>query len=113
VGDVNLHDWIDELCDVLDVDVEVDEGLLLDLARVSAHQVEHKSAPITTFLLGYAAGTTGADPAELEQLAARATALANQWERPAGAPDPEEVAAEVEVPDDRGVDHSTDVFEDA
>ena len=110
---MNLHDWIDELCDVLDVEVEVDEGLLLDLARVSAHQVEHKSAPITTFLLGYAAGTTGADPAELEQLAARATALADQWERPAGAPDPEEAAAEVEVPDDRGVDHSTDVFEDA
>lgn len=113
VGDVNLHDWIDELCDVLDVDVEVDEALVLDLARVSAHQVEHKSAPITTFLLGYAAGSSGADPAEIEQLAARATALAEQWERPAGAPDPEVEAVEVEVPDDRGVDHSSDVFEDA
>ena len=22
---VNLHDWIDELCDVLDIEVEVDE----------------------------------------------------------------------------------------
>lgn len=113
VGDVNLHDWIDELCDVLDVDVEVDEALVLDLARVSAHQVEHKSAPITTFLLGYAAGATGADPAEIEQLAARATALAEQWERPAGAPDPEVEAVEVEVPDDRGVDHTADVYEDA
>lgn len=110
---MNLHDWIDELCDVLDVDVEVDEALVLDLARVSAHQVQHTSAPITTFLLGYAAGAVGADPAAIEQLAARATALADQWERPAGAPDPEEVAAEVDVPDDSTVDHSTDVFEDA
>ena len=30
---VNLHDWIDELCDVLDIEVEVDEALILDLAR--------------------------------------------------------------------------------
>lgn len=109
VGDVNLHDWIDELSDVLDVDVEVDEALVLDLARVSAHQVEHVAAPITTFLLGFAAGAGDADPASIEQLAARATALAEQWERPAGAPDPEELASEVEVPDDSTVDHSRDV----
>lgn len=106
---MNLHDWIDELCDVLDVDVEVDEALLLDLARVSAQQVQHTSAPITTFLLGYAAGATDADPAELEALAARATALAEQWERPAGAPDPDVDGIDVEVPDDDGVDHSADV----
>jgi hypothetical protein len=110
---VNLHDWIDELSDVLDVDVEVDEGLLLDLARISAHRVQHTSAPITTFLLGYAAGISDADPPEVEALAAKATALAEQWERPAGAPDPEVDGFDVEVPDDRGVDHSTDVFEDA
>jgi Domain of unknown function (DUF6457) len=109
VGDVNLHDWIDELCDVLDVDTEVDEALVLDLARISSHQVQRTAAPITTYLLGYAAGAADADPAAIEALAARATALAEQWERPAGAPDPEEVAAEVEVPDDRGVDHTADV----
>ncbi len=110
---MNLHDWIDELCDVLDVDVEVDEALLLDLARVSAHQVQHTAAPITTFLLGYAAGSTDADPSDLEALAARATALAEQWERPAGAPDPDVDGVDVEVPDDRGVDHTADVYEDA
>ena len=38
-GPVNLHDWIDELSDVLDLeDAEVDEGLVLDLARVAAAQ---------------------------------------------------------------------------
>ena len=56
---MNLHDWIDELCDVLDVDVEVDEALVLDLARASAHQVERRSAPITTFLLGFGAEAAG------------------------------------------------------
>ena len=52
---MNLHDWIDELCDVLDVEVDVDEALVLDLARDAAHNVERPAAPITTFLLGYAA----------------------------------------------------------
>ncbi|MDO7868330.1 DUF6457 domain-containing protein [Nocardioides jiangxiensis] len=106
---MNLHDWIDELCDVLDVDVDVDEALVLDLARVSSHQVQRAAAPITTFLLGYAAGLADADEAGVEALAARATALAESWDRPAGAPDPDEVEAEVEVPDDRGVDHTRDV----
>jgi len=112
VGSVNLHDWIDELSDVLDVDTEVDEALVLDLARISAHQVEKVAAPITTYLLGYAAAMQGADdPESLESLAGRATALAEQWERPAGAPDPDVAAVEVEVPDDSQVDHSRDVFE--
>ena len=53
---MTLHDWIDELCDALEVDAEVDEGLILDLARDAAHSVERPAAPITTFLVGYAAG---------------------------------------------------------
>ena len=42
---MNLHDWIDELCDALDLDAEVDEGLVLDLARVAAHNVLRPAAP--------------------------------------------------------------------
>lgn len=108
---MNLHDWIDELCDVLDLDpdIEVDEGLVLDLARVAAHQVERPAAPITTYLLGLAVGMTAADPERTELLAGRAQALAEGWERPAGAPDPLDVTDP--VPDDSGVDHSADVFE--
>ena len=53
---MNLHDWIDELCDVLDIETEVDEGLVLDLARDAAHNVERPAAPVTTYLLGLAAG---------------------------------------------------------
>jgi hypothetical protein len=109
---VNLHDWIDELCDVLDVEAEVDEALVLDLARAAAHSVQRPAAPITTYLLGYAAGLQGADPSEIEALAGRATLLANGWDRPAGLPDPEEIAVEVDIPDDRGVDHTLDALEE-
>ncbi len=69
LGTVNLHDWIDELCDVLDIEVEVDEALILDLARDAAHNVERPAAPISTFLLGYAAAGFDGDPAEVERLA--------------------------------------------
>ena len=109
-GSVNLHDWIDELCDELDVSTEVDEALVLDLARVAAHQVERTAAPVTTYLVGFAAGAQGADPARIEALAAKAQALAERWDRPAGAPDPDDV--ETSIPDDSAVDHSTDSFED-
>jgi len=81
---VNLHDWIDEACDVLDIDPEVDEGLVLDLAKIAAHQVQRPAAPVTAYLLGYAAGVREADPDQIEQLAARLQALAERWERPAG-----------------------------
>jgi hypothetical protein len=60
---VNLHDWIDELSDVLDLeDVEVDEGLLGDLTKVAAHNVERLAAPVTAYLLGFAAAAHDADP---------------------------------------------------
>ena len=80
-GPVNLHDWIDELCDELDIEVEMDEALILDLARDAAHNVERKSAPITTFLLGYAAAEAGGSPQELERLAGLAAALALRWDK--------------------------------
>jgi hypothetical protein len=108
---VNLHDWIDELCDALDVETEVDEALVLDLARTAAHDVTKVAAPITTYLLGYAAGEQGAAPDDIERLAARAQALADGWDRPADARDPDDV--DDDVPDDSGVDHSGDLYEDA
>jgi molybdopterin-guanine dinucleotide biosynthesis protein A len=78
-GGVTLHDWIDELCDALDIEAEVDEGLVLDLARDAAHNVERAAAPLTTYLLGFAAAQQQADPTRLEQLAAAATDLAERW----------------------------------
>ena len=107
---MNLHDWIDELCDALDIETEVDEALILDLAKVTADNVVKVAAPITSYLLGFAAGEQGADPADTEALAARAQALAEGWDRPADARDPDDV--DDEIPDDSGVDHSGDTFDE-
>jgi hypothetical protein len=98
---VTLHDWIDELCDALDIDAEVDEGLILDLARDAAHGVERPAAPITTYLLGYAAALHEANPDKLEELAARATALAEKWD---GKDDSVDLIPDVEPDVDLGVD---------
>lgn len=102
---MNLHDWIDELCDVLDIEAEVDEGLLSDLARLTKENVEPAAAPVTAYLLGIAAGEN-APPDEVEGLAARAQSLAEGWDRPADAPDPDDI--DDAIPDDTGVDHSAD-----
>lgn len=107
---VNLHDWIDELSDVLDLEAEIDEALVLDLARTVAHTVERPAAPVTAYMLGLAAGAAGAGPEQTEALAARAQRLAEGWDRPADAPDPDDV--DEEIPDDSLVDHTSDRFED-
>lgn len=107
---MNLHDWIDELSDVLDLEAEIDEGLVLDLARVVAHAVERPAAPVTAYLLGLAAGTQGADTDGVEALAAKAQRLAESWDRPADAPDPDDVSDP--VPDDTGVDHTGETFDE-
>lgn len=80
---VNLHDWIDELCDALDIELDVDESLILDVAREAAHNVERPAAPVSTFLLGYAAAHSNADPDELERLASAAMGLAQRWDKSA------------------------------
>jgi hypothetical protein len=107
---VNLHDWIDELSDVLDVDTEVDEALVLDVARLAAQQVQKTAAPVSAYLLGVAVGAADAGPDEIEALAARVQALAEAWDRPAGAQDPDDV--EDDVPDDSGVDHTGEVYDE-
>ena len=106
---VNLHDWIDELCDVLDIEAEVDEGLIADLVKLTKENVEPAAAPVTAFLLGVAAGEN-ADPEAVEKLAARAQVLAEGWDKPADAPDPIDI--DDEIPDDTGVDHSADELDE-
>lgn len=93
---MNLHDWIDELCDVLDIEAEADEGLLGDLARLAEDNVHPAAGPVTSFLLGFAAGQQGADPDRVERLAAKAQALAEAWDRPPGVRDVVEDDVEIE-----------------
>ena len=107
---VNLHDWIDELCDTLDIEAEIDEGLVLDLTKVVADNVFRPAAPITAYIVGYAAGLQDADPSGIERLAAKAQRLAEGWDKPAAAQDPDDV--DDDVPDDSTVDHTDDAYDD-
>lgn len=72
-----LDAWVTALSEELELDpVDVDVQLLLDVARDAAHSVTRPAAPLTTFLVGYAAGRGGMTTA---QASAKATALARRW----------------------------------
>jgi Na+/H+ antiporter NhaA len=52
-----LDEWSQRLAQALQLlDLEIDQELLLGLARKSADSVIHAAAPVTSFLVGYAAG---------------------------------------------------------
>ena len=53
-----MDDWLDRLAEALEVPrITSDElGTILSLAREVAHATERKHAPVSTFLLGVAAG---------------------------------------------------------
>ncbi len=94
---MNLHDWIDELCDLLDIDTEADEALIADLERVTVKNVAPLAGPVSAYLLGVAVGQRDADPDEVEEMALEVQELAEAWDRPGGASDPaEEVSAVVD-----------------
>ncbi|WP_454320982.1 NTP transferase domain-containing protein [Streptomyces phaeoluteigriseus] len=74
-----LDEWISAVKDELGIDLDVDTGTLLDLARDAAHGVARPAAPLTTFLVGYAAGRAGGSPEAVAEAARKATALALRW----------------------------------
>jgi hypothetical protein len=73
-----LPAWVAQLSAALEIDADVvDIGLLLDVARDAAHSVARPAAPLTTFLVGLAAGRAGGSPAAIRAAAEIATRLAN------------------------------------
>ncbi len=55
-----LMDWVTQAARALGVDpAAVDVPLLLDVARDAAHGIARPAAPLTTFLVGVAAGRQG------------------------------------------------------
>ncbi|MFD9356702.1 NTP transferase domain-containing protein [Streptomyces sp. NPDC060031] len=78
-----LDQWITAVKNELGLDLPVDTKTLLDLARDAAHGVARPAAPLTTFLVGYAAAQAearGADPAQAVAEASRKAAdLALRW----------------------------------
>ena len=51
-----MQAWIDAVCAELNLPSDVNTDLILDVARVAAHNVERPAAPVTTFLLGILVG---------------------------------------------------------
>ncbi|MFF8015705.1 NTP transferase domain-containing protein [Streptomyces sp. NPDC007929] len=74
-----LDEWISAVKDELGIDLEVDTRGLLDLARDAAHGVARPAAPLTTFLVGYAAAQSGGGPEAVAEAARKAAALAARW----------------------------------
>ncbi|MFF4555199.1 NTP transferase domain-containing protein [Streptomyces sp. NPDC001422] len=74
-----LDEWISAVKDELGIDLDVDTGVLLDLARDAAHAVARPAAPLTTFLVGYAAARAGGGPEAVAEASRKATALALRW----------------------------------
>ncbi|MEV3929170.1 MULTISPECIES: NTP transferase domain-containing protein [unclassified Streptomyces] len=81
-----LDEWITAVKNELGIELDVDTGVLLDLARDAAHGVARPAAPLTTFLVGYAAAvaSSGKSPEAAAEAVAeasrKATALALRWE---------------------------------
>ncbi|MCW2658546.1 MAG: hypothetical protein JWR06_2739 [Jatrophihabitans sp.] len=72
-----LDDWITELAAALGVDpAALDRNLLLDVARDAAHTVARPAAPLTTFLVGLAAGLRGGGKEAVDDAAAIVQRLA-------------------------------------
>lgn len=68
-----LDAWLRELCAELGLPDELvqQRDLLLDVAREAAHGVMRPAAPLTTFLVGFAAGRAAEPPADAVTAAAR------------------------------------------
>lgn len=72
---MTLDEWVEQLCAALGITVDVDVRMLLDLAREAAHGVDRPAAPLTTFLVGYAAAQQGGGQAAVAECAAQARTL--------------------------------------
>ena len=70
-----MQTWIDAVCAELKLPADVNVDLILDVARVAAHNVERPAAPVTTYFLGLLVGR-GMD---LNEAAAKIQDMAATW----------------------------------
>jgi hypothetical protein len=76
-----LDDWVQELSKELSIEGDTDVKELLDVARVVAHKVERRAAPVTTYLMGLAVAERGGE--SLPGIARAVVERARRWEGPA------------------------------
>jgi hypothetical protein len=73
-----LAAWADEVRAALGIEAEVDVKAVLGLAGVAAHAVLRPAAPLTTYLVGFAAGRAAASGEDPAAAAAEATRVARE-----------------------------------
>jgi hypothetical protein len=103
---MTLQEWVAALGEELGVPPDdVDIPLLLDVARDAAHSVARPAAPLTTFLVGYAAAARGGGSDTVRAVADHAVRLAL-----AETADPPDLAADPppEPPTGGAADRATD-----
>ncbi|MEU6104728.1 NTP transferase domain-containing protein [Streptomyces flaveolus] len=103
-----LDEWISAAKDELGIDLDVDTRVLLDLARDAAHGVARPAAPLTTFLVGYAAARAGGGPEAVAEAAHKAAALAQRWAEEAAGTGTAPAAGEPDVAPDATPDTRPD-----
>lgn len=78
-----IEEWVQVLCQALGVPPDdVDVTALLDLARDAAHSIDRTAAPVTTFVVGYAAAQRGGGTEAVGAATTEAAALARNWTWP-------------------------------
>lgn len=78
-----MDEWVQALCEAMGVPPDVvPVTALLDLARDAAHSVDRPAAPITTFVVGYAAARRGGGTEAVDAATAEAADLARNWTWP-------------------------------
>lgn len=73
---VSENPWLAEAVTMLEIEPVIDIDAVLALARDVAHNQERKNAPLTAFLLGFAAAQKGYSPAQVAEVAAKLGARA-------------------------------------
>jgi len=62
---MTLASWTTQLSEALGIELDFEIDDVLDIARDAAHQVDRPAAPLTTFLIGYAAAMRGGSSGDI------------------------------------------------
>ncbi len=77
-----MSNWLETVSERLATGLVVDDRELLALARDVAHRVDRPATPLTTFLVGYAAGLRGGGAAEVAAVIAQVRGALDAWPSP-------------------------------
>jgi hypothetical protein len=84
-----LDDWVEAVAAELGLGPEkLDLDRQLDVARVVAHRVERRAAPVTALLIGLAAGRAGGSAEDVARVTQEVMTLARGWGRNVAEADP-------------------------